>query len=311
MCKACQEIAMTDVAPILHLPPVSRRPRDDEIDVYGLTHRGKVRPDNQDHFLIGQLRGRLIVKASSLPSIERLPIEEERVGSFMMVADGVGGGQKGERASRIALEEIALYIHEAARCYYRAVDRDADFLGLLGRAAKKVHEAVVEQAAGDPDAAGMATTLTLLILVWPWSYVLQVGDTRYYRYSNGELTQVSRDQTLAQALVDQGIMSKAHSETSPLANVLVSSLGGEQSAPVVTRMENSWEHVHLLCSDGLTRHVSDERIAERLREMKSARQVCEVLLQDALDAGGTDNITILVGRPVPGQAEEEAPGRCA
>src|SRR6266704_4736417 len=270
---------MTDIATTLHLPPVSRRPRDDEIDSYGLTHRGKVRPDNQDHFLIGQLRGRLEVKASSLPSIQRLPIEEERVGSFMMVADGVGGGQKGERASRIALEEITLYINEAARCYYRASDRDGDFLQSLERAAKKVHEAVVEQAARDPDAEGMATTLTLLILVWPWSYVLQVGDSRYYRYSSsdGVLSQVSRDQTLAQALVDQGIMTKSLSENSPLSNVLVSSLGGAQTAPVVTRMPNSWEHVHLLCSDGLTRHVSDERIGERLGAMRSARQVCEDL----------------------------------
>jgi PPM family protein phosphatase len=302
---------VTDVAPIIQFPPTSRRPRDDEIDSYGLTHRGKVRPDNQDHFLIGQLRGRLAVRASSLPSVQRLPLEEERVGSFMMVADGVGGGQKGERASRIALEEVALYINEAARCYYRDGDRDGDFQQSLERAARKVHEAVVETAACDPAAAGMATTLTLLILVWPWSYVLQVGDSRYYRYANGELTQVSRDQTLAQALVDQGIMSKSLSEHSPLSNVLVSSLGGEQSAPVVMRMENSWEYVHLLCSDGLTRHVSDERIAERLGEMTSARQACEALLQDALDAGGTDNVTILIGRPVPGKALDAPPGRCA
>ena len=301
----------TDVATTLHFPPTSRRPRDDEIDVYGLTHRGKVRPDNQDHFLIGQLRGRLEVKASSLPSTQRLPLEEERVGSFMIVADGVGGGHKGERASRIALEEVALYINEAARCYYRASDSDGDFVQALERTARKVHEAVVDQAACDPGSEGMATTLTLLILVWPWSYVLQVGDSRYYRYSEGVLTQVSRDQTLAQALVDQGIMSKSLSTNSPLSNVLVSSLGGAQSEPVVTRMPNSWEHVHLLCSDGLTRHVSDERIAERLGAMQSARQVCEALLQDALDAGGTDNITILVGRPVPGKAEEQSPGRCA
>jgi protein phosphatase len=302
---------MTDVAPILHVPPVSRRPRDDEIDVYGLTHRGKVRPDNQDHFLIGQLRGRLEIKASSLPSFQRLPLEEERVGSFMVVADGVGGGQKGEQASRVALEEVALYINEAARCYYRAADSDGDFQQSLERTAKKVHEAVVDQAACDPGCEGMATTLTLVILVWPWSYVLQVGDSRYYRFANGVLTQVSRDQTLAQALVDQGIMTKSLSEASPLSNVLVSSLGGAQTAPVVMRMPISWEHVHLLCSDGLTRHVSDERIAERLGAMRSARQVCEDLLQDALDGGGTDNITILVGRPVPGRAEEQTPGRCA
>ena len=64
-------------------------------------------------------------------------------------------------------------------------------------------------------------------------------------------------------------------------------------------MRAEWENVHLLCSDGLTKHVSDEQIADRLRNMKSARQACEQLLQDALDRGGIDNITVLVGRALP------------
>jgi len=284
-------------------PPPSRRPRDDELDVYGLTHPGKLRPENQDHFLVGSLRGRLNVQMSSLPVDHQMPLEEERVAAFMMVADGVGGGRKGEEASRIALEEAAQYIAEGARCYFRADGREGDFIQSLEQASVRVHEAVRERGAEDPETAGMATTLTLFIGVWPWSYIVQVGDSRYYTYANGVLTQVSRDQTMAQALVDQGIMSKSHSLQSPLANVLVSSIGGPQSAPIVTRLRNSWENIHLLCSDGLTKHVSDERIAERLGAMESARQVCEDLLQDALDGGGTDNVTIIVGRAVPKEGQ--------
>jgi protein phosphatase len=83
-----------------------------------------------------------------------------------------------------------------------------------------------------------------------------------------------------------------------LAHTLTSSIGGRQTAPVVTRMMSEWGSVGLLCSDGLTRHVSDDRIRERLRTMTSARQVCEDLLRDALDGGGSDNITILVARAV-------------
>src|SRR5881392_45516 len=184
---------MTDIATTLHHASTQRRPRDDEIDSYGVTHPGKVRPDNQDHFLIGRLRGRLDIRVSSLPDADRLPIEEERVGSIMMVADGVGGGLKGEKASRIALEEITQYISEAARCYYRDNDGDQDFMHALERAACIVHEKVVEQAAGDPEAEGMATTLTLFIGVWPWTYLLQVGDSRYYRFADGVLSQVSHD----------------------------------------------------------------------------------------------------------------------
>ena len=66
----------------------------------------------------------------------------------------------------------------------------------------------------------------------------------------------------------------------------------------MTRIPNNWENVHLLCSDGLTKHVPDERIAEHLSRMTSAKQVCDALLQDALDGGGTDNITIIVGRSI-------------
>jgi serine/threonine protein phosphatase PrpC len=84
----------------------------------------------------------------------------------------------------------------------------------------------------------------------------------------------------------------------PLANVLSSSIGGSQTAPVVTRVPAAWNTVHLLCSDGLTKHVTDEKISERLGTMTSARQACEQLLQDALDGGGTDNITVCIGRAV-------------
>lgn len=280
-------------------PVISRRPRDDEIDVYGLTHPGKLRKENQDHFLLGSLRGRLSVHLSSLPDDHRLPLEEERIAFLMMVADGVGGGRKGEAASRLALEEVAHYIAESARCYFRADGSEGDFVQALEEAAKRSHKALRELGQADPASAGMATTLTLFIGVWPWSYLLQVGDSRYYRYANGMLTQVSHDQTVAQTLVDQGILTKALSERSPLVNVLASSIGGPQTAPVVRRIPNSWENIHLLCTDGLTRHVTDQRIAERLCAMQSARQVCEDLLQDALDGGGTDNITVVVGRAVP------------
>jgi protein phosphatase len=276
-----------------------RKPRDDEIDSYGLTHPGLIRPSNQDHFLIGQLRQRFHVKQSSLPDLAEIPVAEERLASLMMVADGVGGGRKGEAASRLAVEELTQYITESVRCYYSAETGDTDFTRALEAGAIKSHQAVVDRGASDPDSRGMATTLTLLIAVWPWCYLLQVGDSRYYQYRDGTLIQVSRDQTMAQELLDSGVFAASiASGQSPLSNMLSSSIGGHQSAPVVKRLPNSWSTMHLLCSDGLTRHVSDERIAKRLGAIKSAQQVCEDLLQDALEGGGTDNITIIVGRVV-------------
>jgi protein phosphatase len=282
-----------------------RKPHDDEIDSYGLTHPGLVRPSNQDHFLIGQLRQRFHVKQSSLPEFAELPVAEERIASLMMVADGVGGGQKGEMASRLALEELTQYITESVRCYYSADSGDSDFTRALEAGAIKSHHAVIERGASDPDSRGMATTLTLWIGVWPWCYLLQVGDSRYYQYRDGKLVQISRDQTMAQELLDSGVFARSIAAgNSPLSNMLSSSIGGHQTAPVVKRLPNSWSTTHLLCSDGLTRHVPDARIAERLSEMESARQVCEDLLQDALDGGGTDNITITVGRVIAREGEQ-------
>ena len=282
-----------------------RKPRDDELDIYGLTHQGLVRSSNQDHFLLGMLRQRLNVWQSSLPDFSELPIAEDRLASLMMVADGVGGGRKGEAASRVALEELTQYITESVRCYYSAATSDSDFTHALEAGAMKCHQAVVERGAADPDSRGMATTLTLWIAVWPWCYLLQVGDSRYYQYLEGNLIQISRDQTMAQELVDSGVFSKeVAAKNSPLSNILSSSIGGPQTAPVVKRLPILWPTIHLLCSDGLTKHVSDERIAERLGAMTSARQVCEDLLQDALDGGGTDNITITVGRAVPKDSEK-------
>jgi serine/threonine protein phosphatase PrpC len=276
-----------------------RKPRDDELDVYGLTHKGLVRPSNQDHFLIGSLRQRLDVRQSSLPDISELPVAEDRLAFLMMVADGVGGGQKGEAASRFAVEELTQYITESVRCYYAADTGDSDFTRALEAGAMKSHQSVIEHGAADPESRGMATTLTLWIGVWPWCYLLQVGDSRYYQYRDGHLMQISRDQTMAQELLDSGVFAKAvAAQTSPLSNVLSSSIGGPQTSPVVKRLANSWSTIHLLCSDGLTKHVPDARIAERLGAIKSAQQVCEDLLKDALDGGGTDNVTITVGRAV-------------
>lgn len=275
-----------------------RKPLDEEIDVWGLTHPGKVRKTNEDHFLLGSLRKHLDIKATSLPEAEQLRASNERAGFIAMVADGVGGQLAGEEASRIALEAVTQYVIHSALCYYQSDAQAEDFVDVLQKAAITSHDAVLQRARDDSDLRGMATTLTLWIGVWPWIYLLQVGDSRYYLFRNNVLTQITRDQTMAQEFIDQGVMTRPVALASPWANVLSSSLGGEQTAPVVTRLAASWENIHLICSDGLTKHVSDARIAERLRGMTSAREACEGLLQDALDGGGTDNITIIVGRAV-------------
>jgi serine/threonine protein phosphatase PrpC len=277
--------------------PPTRKPTDDELDVYGLTHRGKVRTTNQDHFLICSLRKQMLVHLTSLSGLDTMPVLAERLAFLAVVADGVGGSAGGETASRVAVEAVTRYIAESVQCYYSSHGESDDvFLASLQDAAAQCHEDLLELGRDQPDLEGMATTLTLWLGVWPRAYLLQVGDSRCYLLRDGVLTQLSRDQTMAQELVDAGVMARAEASRTRWAHTLSSAIGGRQAAPIVTRLELQWGNVGLLCSDGLTRHVSDDRLRDRLRAMTSARQVCEDLLQDALDDGGTDNITILVGR---------------
>ncbi|HWZ60595.1 MAG TPA: protein phosphatase 2C domain-containing protein [Gemmatimonadaceae bacterium] len=285
--------------------PSGRKPLDDEIDVYGLTHKGRVRTVNQDNFLICSMRKSVAVHLTSLADLDRLSIGTERLAFLAMVADGVGGGVTGDAASRLAVEAVTEYVARTMDCY-SSVDEtnDVEFARALEDAALHVHSDILQQAEENPELAGMATTLTLWLGAWPRAYLLQVGDSRCYLLRDGELIQVSRDQTMAQELVDSGALKPAEASRSRWANVLSSSIGGPQTAPVVYRLTQVWGQVGLLCSDGLTKHVSNERIRERLSSMTSARQVCQDLLQDALDAGGTDNITVVVGRTVPNAAEK-------
>ena len=278
----------------------ARKPLDTEIDIYGLTHAGLVRPENQDHFLISSLRREVSVHQTSLPPSD-VKSSNERMALLAVVADGVGSSVMGGEASRQAVEGILHYVSACSQCFYRLDSGDlTDLNKPLTDAAMRVHADIArEREEGPPDARGMATTMTLWLGVWPYAYLLQVGDSRCYLMRDGQLQQISRDQTLVQDLVDAGALTETQALRSPLSHVLSSAIGGQEAAPVITRFEQAWNQIGLLCSDGLTKHVSDEKIAERLRTMTSARQVCETLLQDALDAGGSDNITIVVGRLTP------------
>ena len=279
------------------------RPRDDELDLFGLTHPGKVRRENQDHFLLATLHRQMMVHGTSLPDSEWLQRPSQRLATIMLVADGVGGGVGGGEASRLAAETVARYTRGAMQCFHTAgTANEHEFHAALSAAALEAHEVVRTEAEGrgeaigQPGARGFATTLTLAIAVWPWMYVVQVGDSRCYRYWDGVLRQVTRDQTVAQELVDQGVLPRENASTSPLSNVLASAIGGHEAKPETTVLDIPTGCVVLLCSDGLTKHVHDTEIAEQIRGMTSSEQVCRSLVDLALERGGTDNITVIVAR---------------
>ena len=259
-----------------------------------MTHPGLVRQDNQDHYLVCTLHKTARVRSTSLPNPELFELPSQRLASFGMVADGVGGHHGGETASRAAVESIADYVKETMKAFYSADENDERaFFAALQEAAQLCHRNVIERAdaSGQPTAA---TTLTLYVAVWPSLYIMHVGDSRLYRYRAGGLDQLTRDQTMAQDLIDSGVLPKEAAAQSPLSHVLTSAMGASEATPYVTRADLERGDALLLCTDGLTKHVSEERIAERMRSMTSAEQVVRALVDDALAGGGTDNVTVLV-----------------
>jgi len=272
----------------------SPKPRDEELDFFGLTHPGLVREGNQDHYLVSTLHKTARVRATSLPNPELFELPSQRIASFGMVADGVGGHHGGETASRAAIETIAEYVKETMKAFYTADENDENaFFAALQDAAELCHRSVIERAdaTGQPSAA---TTLTLFVAVWPSLYILHVGDSRLYLFREGRVQQLTRDQTMAQDLIDLGALPKAAAAQSPLAHVLTSAMGASETSPDVTRVDLQRGDAVLLCTDGLTKHVSDDRISERMRTRTSAEQVVRALVDDALAGGGTDNVTVLV-----------------
>ncbi len=273
------------------------RPSDEELDLFGLTHKGRVRAENQDHFLVSTVHPQVVIHGTSLPDPDALPLRGTRLATVLVLADGVGGAASGNEAARLATEAVTRFVSSTLRSYHAAGSAGEDeLLQALKDAALEAHEAVKAEAA-QRGHNRMATTLTVAIVVWPYGYVVQVGDSRAYFYGAGKLNQITHDQTIAQGLVDQGILPKERLEKSPLKHVLSSAIGAEEALPDVSRFDITERgSLILLCSDGLTKHVSDDEIAECIRTMESSEQLSKRLLEMALDRGGTDNITIIAGR---------------
>jgi protein phosphatase len=276
------------------MEPDERGPLDQEIDVFGMTDVGKARKRNEDHFLICSLHKLMHVHNTSLPNLDQLPLSGERMAFLALVADGVGGHAGGDVASRMATESIARYITRSMQCYYTRDPNEDEFIDQLHETVMQCHGDLLNESEKHPEQGGMATTLTLFLGIWPRAYIVQVGDSRCYQLRGGKLNQITRDQTLAQDLIDKGVLTA--SKAGAYSHVLSSAVGGTVAQPVIYKMNLQQDDVVLLCSDGLTTHVTDEQIRDGLIAMESSEQVCRDLVAAALGRGGRDNITVVVGR---------------
>lgn len=271
-----------------------------DVDLFGLTDRGRVRPENEDQFLIASLHKLLRVHQSSLPPDDITPLVTDSRGYLFLVADGVGGRPDGRAASGTALRTIAYYVTHMTDLYRRLDSaKESVFLAELEQSVWKGHQALVAEGERSYEGRGGATTLTMVAVLWPRAYLVQVGDSRCYRLREGSLELMSHDQTVAQDLVDAGALTPTQAQASPFRNVLSSALGGRAAAPFTRTADCRERDVLLLCTDGLTRHVADHEIRDHLLGLRSAEQACRDLVRLALERGGEDNVTVVIGRLRP------------
>jgi serine/threonine protein phosphatase PrpC len=274
-----------------------RRPVSADVDVFGLTDRGQVRRENQDQFLIASLHKLLRVHQSSLAADDVSPLISDTRGWLFLVADGVGVRPDGQAASGTAVKSIAHYVTHLTDLYRRLdEEKESVFLAELEASVRRTHEVLRAESEREYGGRGGATTLTMVAALWPRAYLVQVGDSRCYRLRDGNLERMSTDQTVVQSLVDSGAITETEAHRSPLQGVLSSALGGQEATPMTRTADVRWGDVMLLCTDGLTRHASDQEIEAELRQIQSAEQSCRRLVKLALERGGTDNVTVVIGR---------------
>ena len=285
----------SDQSTILLPPSGLRRPVPARVEFGGMTHVGKVRPNNEDHFLIARLCKSVQVLQTSLPQ-EEDPDLADLEAFLILVADGLGGAAAGEHASAVVIREAKKYALLAAKWFFSQDDPNEDVrMRLLREGLERIDRQLVSEAEGHAALTGMGSTLTAACSFGADLFLVHVGDSRAYLFRNDELEQLTTDHTLAQRLVDSGLLSPDSLRTSRVRHVLTNALGAEEGVvPETEKLRLADGDRLLICSDGLTEMLSDKQIAEVLRSHPRSTDASNALIEAALDRGGKDNVTVVV-----------------
>ena len=244
---------------------------------FSLTDVGQVRSQNQDY-----------VYASEQP-IGNLP-------NLFVLADGMGGHNAGDFASRCAVSVI-----EAS------VKKDMSFnpIKIMRHAIEEANEKIHELAKADAGKAGMGTTLVAVTVVGYYAYVANVGDSRLYISGEQGLVQITRDHSWIAEMVMRGELSKEEARNHPDKNIITRALGASEEVDIdFFDVQLEEKNRILLCSDGLSNMVSDEVIAGIVSGREDLKGVCEDLIDEANSNGGKDNIGVVLFRPTQDEVKE-------
>src|SRR5688572_17624836 len=275
------------------VPPFSSAVR---IDVSGLSHAGKVRARNEDHFIVTRIGRYLETVITSLPSGE-VPERAEDAGYAMIVADGMGGHAGGELASRMAISGLVKLALAMPDWIFRLDETVAtEPTQRSTRRFRDLNTLLIEHGRHDQSLRGMGTTLTAARTMGRHLQIVHVGDSRAYLLRDPRLLRLTRDHTYVQLLVDTGPLSEEEAARFAGRHLLVNALGGasEDVEVDVDQLKLSNGDRLLLCSDGLSDIVDDDAIRQALMDCPASVDACRRLIDLALAAGGKDNVTVVV-----------------
>jgi PPM family protein phosphatase len=269
-----------------------------EIHFGARTHPGKVRGNNEDHFLIARLTKTIQVCKTSLPGDGKAHVSEEE-GYLIVVADGMGGAAAGERASALAVESVESFVQDTLKWFLHLGGPDEHVLvSELRESLERADRTVIERARNNPALSGMGTTLTMAYCVASDLFIVHAGDSRAYLFRDGELDQLTNDHTLVQALVDGGAISPEQAKRHARRHVVTNVIGGPQPGVFaeIHKLVARDGDILLFCSDGLTEPVDDDAIAQVLGNHLDPQEASDRLVDLALSGGGPDNVTVVVAQ---------------
>lgn len=279
-----------------------------QMDTFGLTDIGVTRSRNEDQFLIADLKKSVIIHQTSLSYDDETHLMGGSQAKLLLVADGIGSNPAGDHASRLAVQGIVHYLLNTMHWLFRLNDgREDAFLDDLKGALQFTQEKIRQNADAFPLHKDMGTTITLAYIVWPHVYLIHVGDSRAYVIRDSSAIHLTHDQTYAQALVDNGMMDESEIRRSPLRHVLSGLVGCSSLylTPEVSQFKLAIGDRLLLCTDGLTSHVSDSQITSIVTTAESSEDACQNLINTAKDFGSTDNITAVIAHFTDGTSEQQ------
>jgi protein phosphatase len=264
----------------------------------GLTDVGLRRSNNEDNFLIARLTKRLDVCRSSFAPTGSTRFAEE-LAYLLMVADGLGGAAAGERASALSIATVEDFVLNCFKWFLHFEPGERDEVAReLREALQRADHEVYREARADRTLGGMGTTLTMAYAVCGQLYVAHAGDSRAYLLRDGNLHQITRDHTYAQMLLDAGEITPEAARRPGVRNVITNVVGGPSEGVHVElhKLDLQDGDCLMLCTDGLSEPVPEGEIAEDLSRLDDPGDACRSLLRRALDAGGPDNVTVVVAR---------------